>query len=90
MTCLVIYGIELDAARAAGRICVVPYDPILPVDTDWDLGVGDATAIWFSQSLRSGEIRLIDFYETSGEGLPHYAQVLRDRRLHLRDALGPA
>jgi phage terminase large subunit len=40
-----IYGAELDAARAAGRICVVPYEPTVPVDTDCDLGVGDATAI---------------------------------------------
>ena len=39
---------------------------VLPVDTDWDLGVGDSTAIWFSQSLRSGEVRLIDYYEASG------------------------
>jgi hypothetical protein len=36
-------------------------------------------AIWFSQSLRTGEIRLIDYYESSGEGLPHYVQVLRER-----------
>jgi phage terminase large subunit len=74
-----IYATELEAARAAGRLCAVPYDPTLPVDTDWDLGVGDATAIWFSQSVRSGEIRLIDYYEASGEGLPFYAQVLRER-----------
>jgi hypothetical protein len=57
----------------------VPYAPALPVDTDWDLGMGDSTAIWFSQSLRGGEIRLIDYYENSGEGLPHYAQVLKER-----------
>ena len=75
-----IYGNEVRVARDAGRLSRVPYDPILPVDTDWDLGIGDATAIWFSQSLRTGEIRLIDYYEHSGEGLPHYAQVLRDRR----------
>jgi len=74
-----IYANELNAARAAGRVTTVPYDPILPVDTDWDLGVGDATAIWFSQSTRSGEVRLIDYYEASGEGLPHYVQVLKDR-----------
>ena len=54
----------------------VPLEPALPVDTDWDLGIGDATAIWFSQSLRSGELRVVDYYEASGEGLPHYAQVL--------------
>lgn len=71
-----IYGAELEAAKTEGRIGVVPYDPILPVDTTWDLGVGDATAIWFTQSLKLGEIRVIDYYEASGEGLPHYAQVL--------------
>jgi phage terminase large subunit len=74
-----IFSAELQAARSAGRVSVVPYDPVLPVDTDWDLGVGDATAIWFSQSLRGGELRIIDFYEASGHGLPHYAQVLRDK-----------
>lgn len=74
-----IYGDQLSAARSAGRVCGVPYDPILPVDTDWDLGVGDATAIWFSQSLRGGEVRLIDYYEATGEGLPHYAEVLRQK-----------
>lgn len=72
-----IYAKELDALRAAGRVLALPYDPLLPVDTDWDLGVGDSTAIWFSQSLRSGEVRLIDYYEASGEGLPHYAGVLQ-------------
>jgi len=71
-----IYAAELGAARLAGHICPVPVDPILPVSTVWDLGVGDATAIWFVQSLRSGEVRIIDYYEASGEGLPHYAQML--------------
>lgn len=74
-----IYGTELSAARQQGRITRVPFDPMLPVDTDWDIGFGDATAIWFSQSLRSGEIRLIDYYEASGEALPHYAAVLKQR-----------
>lgn len=74
-----IYGNELAAARKAGRITRVPFDPALPVDTDWDIGFGDATAIWFSQSLRSGEVRLIDYYEASGEALPHYAAVLKKR-----------
>lgn len=72
-----IYGQELAAARQAGRITRVPFDPSLPVDTDWDLGFGDATAVWFSQSLRSGEVRLIDYYEASGEGIPHYAAMLK-------------
>lgn len=74
-----IYAAELDAARTSGRIDRVPVEPVLPVDTYWDLGVGDSTAIWFAQSLRSGEVRVIDYYEASGEGLPHYAQVLKTK-----------
>lgn len=72
-----IYAKELQAA--APRITNVPYDATLPVDTDWDLGIGDAMAVWFTQSLKSGEVRVIDYYEASGEGFPHYAQVLQQR-----------
>jgi hypothetical protein len=74
-----IYASEVSDARNSGRVTTVPYDPILPVDTDWDLGVGDHTAIWFSQSLRGGEVRLIDYHEASGEGLPYYAQILKQK-----------
>jgi hypothetical protein len=74
-----IYAQQLSAARDDGRITRVPYEPLLPVDTDWDLGVGDATAIWFTQSTKSGEVRLIDYYEASGEGLPHYANVIKSK-----------
>lgn len=72
-----IYARELADARAANRVTSIPIDPALPVDTDWDLGIGDAMAIWFSQSLRSGEVRLIDYHESSGEGFPAYAEVLK-------------
>lgn len=72
-----IYAAEIQAARDQRRITRVPIEPILPVHTDWDLGVGDSTAIWFSQSLRTGEVRVIDYYENSGEGLPHYVDVLK-------------
>jgi phage terminase large subunit len=76
-----IFATELKAAREAipARICAVPYDPVLPVNTYWDLGVGDATAIWFEQHI-GAEVRLIDYYEAQGEGLPHYAKVLSDRK----------
>jgi hypothetical protein len=74
-----IFAGELEHARATGRIGRLPVDPILPVDTDWDLGVGDATSIWFTQSLRSGEVRVVDYHESSGEGLPYYAQVLKQK-----------
>lgn len=74
-----VYARELQAIREQGRITRIPYDPALPVDTDWDLGVGDSTAIWFSQSLSTGEVRLIDYYEASGVGLSHYLSLLNDK-----------
>lgn len=60
------------------RIGEVSIDPLLPVYTAWDLGMDDATSIWFAQKSPSGEIRLVDYYSSNNEGLPHYIKVLRD------------
>jgi hypothetical protein len=72
------YATRIEDAEREGRILRLPYDPALGVTTAWDLGVGDATAIWFVQQLGS-EIRAIDYYEAEGEGLGHYAQELAKR-----------
>ena len=69
------YGSILDLAEQDGRICNVPYDPALPVITAWDLGMGDSTGIWFIQDAKT-EYRIIDYYETSGEGFGYYAKYL--------------
>ena len=60
------------------RICRLPYEPDLPVYTAWDLGMSDETAIWFFQ-IFGKEVRVIDYYENNGEGLPHYARVLHEK-----------
>lgn len=72
------YSKQLKQAREDNRIVNVPYKPQIQVDTWWDLGVGDATAIWFTQAV-GREIRVIDYYENSGEGLLHYAKVLQEK-----------
>ena len=74
-----IYSKEMEATREAKRITSVPYDPALPVDTDWDLGIGDLMAIWYSQSTRGGEVRVIDYTEGAGEGFPFYAKVMNGK-----------
>lgn len=68
---------EMRKMREQGRICRIP---ILnqPVDTWWDLGVGDAMSITFTQEVGM-EKRVIDYYENSGEGFEHYAKVLNDK-----------
>ena len=68
---------EMDR-MAPPRITAVPYDPGFAVETWWDLGIRDDTAIWFAQKV-GRETRIIDYYESSGVGLDHYAQVLREK-----------
>jgi len=72
------YGEGVRRAEKEGRITRVPVHEGLPVDTAWDLGIDDSMTIWFVQTVGQ-EIHLIDYYENSGEGLAHYAQILQDR-----------
>jgi phage terminase large subunit len=67
------------AMLAEERICRINIEKEVRIHTAWDLGVSDATAIWFIQCV-GRERRLVDYYESSGVGLDHYAQVLHDKR----------
>ena len=73
-----VYGKELEEAQADGRITNVPYNPASKVDTWWDLGVGDSTAIFFTQNIGRA-VHVIDYYEARGEGLPPYCKVLSSK-----------
>jgi len=69
------YGSALAEAERQGRVTILEADPELPVHTSWDLGIGDSTAIWFWQAAPGG-LRVIDYLEDHGKGLPHYASEL--------------
>lgn len=73
-----IFAKHLLEAEKAERVTNVPYDPYTKVDTYWDLGVSDSTAIIFAQNVGQ-EIHIIDFYSSEGEGLDHYAKVLEKK-----------
>lgn len=70
------YAKQIQQAEDDTRITTVPYDTKIAVDTWWDLGIGDSTVIWFTQTVGK-EIHVIDYYENNGEGLPHYAKYLQ-------------
>ena len=72
------YAKEMEAAYDEQRIGKVPYDPSKQVITAWDLGVSDSTSIWFAQ-YDGKAVNLIDYYENSGEGLPHYIDLLNQK-----------
>jgi phage terminase large subunit len=67
------YGKLMARAEEERRITDVPYEPAAAVWTSWDLGIRDATAIWFAQVV-GRQIRVIDYYEASGVDLGHYVR----------------
>jgi hypothetical protein len=72
------YGKPMLRAEAEKRIAGVPHDPSALVWTSWDLGMRDATAIWFAQVV-GREIRIIDYYEASGVDLGHYVREIQSK-----------
>jgi hypothetical protein len=72
------YAFEMAQVRAEGRIMEVEAQPDRPVDCTWDLGVGDDTSIWWSQTVGS-QLFVLDHYAASGVGLEHYRDVIAER-----------
>lgn len=72
-----IYAKEIRKLFETKRVTRVLPIPGKPVDTFFDLGKRDHTAIWFAQ-LQMSEYRILSFYQNTGERLDHYAQYLRD------------
>jgi hypothetical protein len=73
------YATEMKQASNDGRITRVPYDKTMGVTVSFDLGIGDSTSLVFAQHAPNGEVRIIDYYESSGVGLDHYAKVLQEK-----------
>ena len=73
-----VFGRQMQEAEQDGRICSVPWQPEHAVDTWWDIGTGDPTAIWFTQNV-GRELHVIDYYENSGAGvgIDFYARFLQ-------------
>ncbi len=72
------YSKYMTKARVERRIGNVPHDENLPVFVAMDLGFNDAMALWWYQRL-GAEIRLIDYYENSGEPLVHYIKLIKSK-----------
>lgn len=72
------YGKLMARAEAQDRITGVPYEAASQVWTAWDLGIRDATAIWWAQVV-GREVRIIDYYEASGMDLGHYVSQITSR-----------
>jgi hypothetical protein len=72
------YSKIIDDLDKQGRIGDFPHNPALPVFTFWDLGIGDATTIWFAQFV-GNEIRIVDYIEDNNRGLASYIKEVKDK-----------
>lgn len=82
------FAADIDRAVAEGRVTRVPIERGIPVNTAWDLGISDSTAIWFYQNC-GREVRIVDYYESSGDALDDYARVLFEKGYLYGDHTGP-
>jgi phage terminase large subunit len=70
------YAKTLSTAEREGRIKpFIAHDPDYPVQTAWDLGLSDDTAVWFFQVIQR-EVRILGYYAASGRLFDHYAKML--------------
>ena len=74
-----IYGDEMTFLRERGRITELPIDPLTPVNTFWDLGSNDHTAIWLHQEIGQWH-HFIGYMQDTHVGLRKWWQRLEDFR----------
>jgi hypothetical protein len=72
------FAIQLRQARKDKRIGFFPHVDGIPVNTFWDIGSSDGTAIWFHQRI-GAEDRIIDFEEGWEQPYSYYGRKMQER-----------
>lgn len=73
-----IYGRLLATLQQRGGVSAFEHSKD-QVFTVWDFGIADSMAIWWFRFNAQRGVDVIDWYENSGYGLPHYFEVCRDK-----------
>jgi phage terminase large subunit len=73
-----VYADLIRAAEKAGRITAIPHKPGVPVETYWDLGRRNATAVWLKQTVGAQE-RFINTVKFQGKSIVEICQALNRR-----------
>ena len=83
-----IYGDVIEKIEDRKQVGRVPYDPTYQVSTAWDIGISDKTGIIFFQQIGKA-IHIVDYYESSNEGLPHYINLIKSKDYVYNNYYGP-
>lgn len=70
------YAEEMRALREEKRLCKIPIERNLPVDTGWDLGINDTMVIILIQTVAQ-EIRQFKVIANNSKPLAYYAEELK-------------
>ena len=70
------------------QVTNVPYDQNLQVITACDLGIADSFSIWYIQ-IAGSEIRVIDYDEFTGMGLPEIIKEMREKPYQYIEHIAP-
>lgn len=81
------YGDVLQWLVENGHVLKIDYDPSKPVDTFWDIGKSDYTAIWFAQ-VNGNSFNIIDYYQDEGGEPRTHADMLRAKKAKLGYSYG--
>jgi hypothetical protein len=69
------YAELVERAISTERVGEFLYNDMFKVDTFWDLGIGDSTAVWFRQKVGNNLI-MVDYFEDQGKSLQEYVKML--------------
>lgn len=75
----VYYAKQLAAVLTSGRRGHYPYVPGVVVDSWWDIGHTDGTAVWLTQEV-AGYIRVFGFIEGWGEPYEYFTLQMQERK----------
>lgn len=70
-----IWGEAMERALRQGRILDFPLTPTIPVNTGWDLGRTDDTAIWFCQP-NGAYLDIVAHHASNFKDIPFYVDLL--------------
>jgi len=73
------YSNEMAKVYNEKRITLLPHEKTVQVDTWWDLGMNDFNVILLTQTV-GPQIRFINMYWNTGEGLEHYYNWLVEQK----------
>ena len=82
------YSKEMSLALEQDRITKIAYDPKRPVHTAWDLGLDDATAVWFFQIVHD-QPRIIKYQEWTNTSLKDVITEIKGMPFVYGTHLGP-